>query len=759
MSLDSAPAISTQSISPSPEAKPLTPKAKSGQRRPPVCRFFNSSGGCRAGAECRFRHVPPRQKKDDSGVGGPEVQVSDENGVEQPVDRNVAIPQQEAPHEGSEALSQSNSPTKSSEEKAERNRRRRPPRRRNQPSKGGDAESSPSARSTPSASPPKKPSHQPASLPVSTPLVTTPQPAAEKPAPPVRPVQKTPTTRPAVSRPAVSRPQPKSLETQLQETSDPVERAQITREMELQQLERRYTPTGYRVISSDSKASTVQIGIVPTDPDFPYELESLRLHIIVPSTYPITPSEIRVLNKEIPADFARNIEKAWGRKSLGARVSLLAMLNWLDRNLEELLAKAPESAGPITFVSNAASGQGVKGGEEVESRGREKEELVGVEVHRKERDGDRVFYYGIPVGGGGGSDETDEGSFSEEESEEEDGEGLASGDGVDGEGHGDEEGSSDDQVVSDDSTTRVANKPVSSTASNLATQIRLIDPLLEHIQILECTSLSLTLRCTKCKHTFDITNLPADHQHQKEHWYPCEKCGAELGVRFRPSFATRENPNLGALDLVNCAVFDLLPSTFNPWCGGCERKQPPNRLMKSVVRGRAIVTSCHHCGKRLTLRIEDVKFVRAQAEALTSSSSALPKRKRKPKDEITLSHDTPLPQNGTCPHYKRSYRYFRFPCCGKLYPCDICHEQQKKDTHEMQWATRMVCGFCSREQVYSAEKTCVCGREVTRGGGRGYWEGGKGTRDRVRMSRKEERKFKGLSKTVSMKAARVGKKH
>jgi uncharacterized CHY-type Zn-finger protein len=40
----------------------------------------------------------------------------------------------------------------------------------------------------------------------------------------------------------------------------------------------------------------------------------------------------------------------------------------------------------------------------------------------------------------------------------------------------------------------------------------------------------------------------------------------------------------------------------------------------------------------------------------------------------------------------------RFPCCGKCYPCDKCHEEAS-DGHEMEQATRMICGFCSKEQV------------------------------------------------------------
>ena len=40
----------------------------------------------------------------------------------------------------------------------------------------------------------------------------------------------------------------------------------------------------------------------------------------------------------------------------------------------------------------------------------------------------------------------------------------------------------------------------------------------------------------------------------------------------------------------------------------------------------------------------------------------------------------------------------RFPCCGKAYPCDVCHDKAEGD-HDMKFANRMICGFCGKEQV------------------------------------------------------------
>ena len=71
-------------------------------------------------------------------------------------------------------------------------------------------------------------------------------------------------------------------------------------------------------------------------------------------------------------------------------------------------------------------------------------------------------------------------------------------------------------------------------------------------------------------------------------------------------------------------------------------------------------------------------------------------RRRLPKDPA-IQEGKPLPDFGTCKHYKKSYRWLRFPCCGKCFPCDICHDM--KEDHEMKFASRMICGYCCKEQV------------------------------------------------------------
>ena len=75
-----------------------------------------------------------------------------------------------------------------------------------------------------------------------------------------------------------------------------------------------------------------------------------------------------------------------------------------------------------------------------------------------------------------------------------------------------------------------------------------------------------------------------------------------------------------------------------------------------------------------------------------------------------------------------------------MYACDRCHDTAEE--HPNEHANRMLCGFCSREQAYRPEDCGFCHSVLVGKKGGGFWEGGKGTRDKVRMSRKDPRKYK-----------------
>merc|ERR1712203_64737 len=119
---------------------------------------------------------------------------------------------------------------------------------------------------------------------------------------------------------------------------------------------------------------------------------------------------------------------------------------------------------------------------------------------------------------------------------------------------------------------------------------------------------------------------------------------------------------------------------------------------------------------------------------------------RRHERELGIKVGQPLPEKGTCKHYQKSYRWLRFPCCGRAFPCDACHDEQTDHVHE--WATRMLCGHCSHEQPFSKDRCALCGAAQSRNK-TAHWEGGEGCRNRTLMARGDSHKYKGLGKTVS----------
>jgi uncharacterized CHY-type Zn-finger protein len=254
---------------------------------------------------------------------------------------------------------------------------------------------------------------------------------------------------------------------------------------------------------------------------------------------------------------------------------------------------------------------------------------------------------------------------------------------------------------------------------------------LHGIELLELTTLNVIIKCERCKETTEFTSLKSNTPQSSS----CKKCAALLKVTFRHELIHANAIRAGFLDLEGGTPTDLLPSTFTPTCSSCSTPytSTPGFI---CIRGSTISQPCRTCHQKLTISIPSVRFLRITAAASTSATG--PRRKRDvPLGVVT---GTELPDRGRCRHYAKSYRWFRFSCCERVYPCDKCHDE--KEEHANEHANRMICGWCSREQVYRPEECAFCGKGVVGRRGKGFWEGGRGTRDRVRMSRKDPRKFK-----------------
>ncbi|KAJ3021015.1 UNVERIFIED_CONTAM: hypothetical protein HDU68_009863 [Siphonaria sp. JEL0065] len=524
-----------------------------------VCRFFNTDKGCQNGDSCRFSHSVPAAKPKPQKL---KQQTSDNN-------------------------------TKPKQKK---------------PQQRGQKKKTPSTPDTPDSV--LQPLQQPALQ------QSAPQSIVSRPVPPPNP-----------NRAPMARPAPK-----VPENLSPLE-------LELRSIERRYR-SSYKVVSAtpllftSSEASgpsnpspphqqhqqstpspsfpptIIEFEMAPSDPDFPFDLEALQLRLIVPThVFPsdasphlasiLSGTRIKVLNPDIPPELARSVEVGFRKKidahlinnattarGLVAGQVLLSMTNWLDRELERLLSGLGDSdiVGVTGLVvNNSRTAEELRQG--VIDRVNVGFNQVDLMVARTDRDGGRLFYYGVPVDENENkeSDSDEDGDLTGSEFNET--ESVVTGNDVD-----------DD---ADESATVENQDPASSSSSTLTpthrgTQIRLVDPSLRGIAILECVTPKFLLSCTRCKSNFDS---PQNLLPNTTNTRACPTCSTLVSITYRPAMVHMSSQTVGYLDLDGYAVLDMLPSAWKVTCEQCNKETSSIGVLKSLPRGevefRVGCTGCH----------------------------------------------------------------------------------------------------------------------------------------------------------------------
>ncbi|KAM0680825.1 hypothetical protein GINT2_001099 [Glugoides intestinalis] len=219
------------------------------------------------------------------------------------------------------------------------------------------------------------------------------------------------------------------------------------------------------------------------------------------------------------------------------------------------------------------------------------------------------------------------------------------------------------------------------------------------ILLLCCQTLNVTVKCLKCQFISSITSKST-----------CGKCKQEIGLVY---VSVLENGTLGFLQFKKCEFVCFNPLRYQFSCLDCHK----NYESSEISLGQTYSKKCNKCFKELRLKINKLSYY--------------------VKKEVKTKEGEELPEKGTCKHYKKSYRWFRFSCCNSLYPCDICHNAEAG--HSAEPAFRMVCGLCSKEQ--SVKQDCECGMTLKKKNTQ-FWEGGKGNRDKLTMNRKDNKKYK-----------------
>jgi uncharacterized CHY-type Zn-finger protein len=489
-------------------------------------------------------------------------------------------------------------------------------------------------------------------------------------------------TEPAPSKPA---PPPVRYVPEPAYTKEEIAAAKERRALEIRQLEARMKRTPEYRRSPDGVVYTL-----PLEPQkraqLPPGLQSVRsLHLIIPLLYPL--QNLRIQLNNVESQDAEPVEDLFCEKAEEQQhMSLMSHLNYLAQNIHKLAKQAQAQVPKVETPAPVAEDQSQDTKEPEPKSENSHIQVVPRPPEWGYVDGDDEE--------SSSSDEADEGGAVMENEEEE------------------------PQVYMPGET------------PERGTMVSFPSIELHGIELLQLAILGISVKCERCKTVNEVTGLKPD----VEKTASCKKCATPFAVKYRQTLIHENSTRAGFLDLAGCKVADMLPSTFVPTCERCSTPAPG--LVS--VRGSSVTNVCRDCHGHFTFKIPEVKFLFITPGSLPPPTSG-PRRKQ---EKLGLHAGDQLPSKGTCSHYRKSYRWFRFSCCSRVHPCDKCHD--KEEDHINEWANRIICGWCSREQNYSsAVEACrFCGRYLIGRKGRGFWEGGKGTRDRRMMSRKDPRKYK-----------------
>ncbi|KHO01818.1 CHY zinc finger domain protein [Metarhizium album ARSEF 1941] len=502
---------------------------------------------------------------------------------------------------------------------------------------------------------------------------------------PTKPVSITPSARPHMPEESYSKRQ--------------IAEAKARRAQEVRQLEARMGRLpGFRR-SAD--------GIVFTLPIEPKRRNELppglgpvnSLHLIVPLLYPL--QDVRIQLNEVNDVEAEALEALFAVKAAEQKsMSLMSHVNYLVQNLHALAKQAQVMAQRAAAQEQEEAGKATTIDEETFVTG-----PSGVSVTGK--DGSHIKVIARPP-------EWDSAGYDDEDSDSTwDGDGGVA------------------LLREADAEPDPAPAQVSQ-ARERGTMMSLPSVELHGVEVLQVSILGISVKCERCKTVNDMTGLKPGMDKTTS----CKKCGTTLTARFNQTLIHEGSTRAGFIDLSGCKVADMLPSTLIPTCARCSTAS--QGLVS--VRGESVTNVCRSCHGMFTFKIPQVKFVFISPGSPAPATTAAGARRRT--EKLGLHAGEALPDQGACAHYRKSFRWFRFSCCNRVHACDKCHDDA--EDHVNEWAKRMICGWCSREQKYMAEACGFCGRSVIGRKGKGFWEGGKGTRDQRTMSRKDPRKYKRL---------------
>lgn len=303
--------------------------------------------------------------------------------------------------------------------------------------------------------------------------------------------------------------------------------AESKRQANVRQLEARFSRLQSFAKAPDGYSYTLPLDS-PKRSAWPTTLQSLRsFTLLLPELYPLEASTIILDNDSAEA---RSVEKGFRTRSeAGLDATLTQQVNYLTQHVKDLSIAEPAPAAQTSVLPSTRPSA---------STGAEETPELASQMEYSKREDDRSHIKFIPrppewiVVGDDDDTESDSEDYSYDSGDE-----------------------TEDSVHSDSD-----RQPVSAPAER---GVLLSFPHLElhGIELMELTSLSITVKCERCKDTSDVerlrNNIQGDESGMREH--SCKKCANALAVGFRADLIHANSVRAGYLDLDGCTVIDMLP--------------------------------------------------------------------------------------------------------------------------------------------------------------------------------------------------------
>jgi uncharacterized CHY-type Zn-finger protein len=196
----------------------------------------------------------------------------------------------------------------------------------------------------------------------------------------------------------------------------------------------------------------------------------------------------------------------------------------------------------------------------------------------------------------------------------------------------------------------------------------------------------------------------------------CQKCPQEDTIMLKRELLTEESGTVAKIKNTGLDPRDIKSCNYTLICDFCNSSLENQECIPQF----GIQMDCFGCKRSLELNYMTLNvYGRDSDEAQVANNLKIlipMARDIKflfPRKLVgTYTYGRALPKTGNCKHTKNGFRYLRFPCCAKAYPCEKCHNEDPVCDHDIEKAKSMICGYCAAEQIPIKDTCLACNKPI-----------------------------------------------